>query len=88
MLAKELTLNTLEDTIEDPEAIDLWSLVNVMHQDYDGFLQLFEKAVDLGFYPYPAFRRDPILVRHDNTEFQHILEKAKRKHNAFKERNF
>ncbi len=79
----------IQETIEDPEAIYLWSLLNVMHQDYDGFLSLYEKAIDLGYYPYPSFLIDPLLdPMRDNIEFQRITQKAKRKHEAFKERHF
>lgn len=85
---KQETL-AIEETIEDPEAIYLWSLLNVMHQDYDGFLSLYEKAIDLGYYPYPAFLIDPLLdPMRDNIEFQRITQKAKQKHEAFKERHF
>ena len=79
----------IEHTIEDPESIYYWSLINIMNQDYDGFLSLYEKAIDLGYYPYPAFQFDPILnPMRENIEFQRITQKAKRKHEEFKKRHF
>ena len=88
---EELRNKTIEigKIIEDPEAIFNWSIVYILHDEHEEFLKLYEKAVDLGFFPYPVFETDPILdPLRDNIEFQRITLKAKAKHEAFKEKYF
>ena len=57
-----------------------------MLADYDGGLHMLN---NLGFYPYPALQIDPILDSlRDNPEFQRIMQKARRQHEAFKAKHF
>jgi tetratricopeptide (TPR) repeat protein len=57
--------------------------------DRDGCVRALQRAVDGGYFNYPFMLTDPFLdsVR-DDPEFQHILEMAKVKHEAFKKKFF
>ncbi|KAA3617750.1 MAG: hypothetical protein D8M58_00635 [Calditrichaeota bacterium] len=52
-------------------------------------IQTLQKAIDGGYFNYPAMLRQPDLdpVR-DDPEFQKLMEKAKKKHLAFKKKFF
>lgn len=60
-----------------------------MMGDTDGCTRCLDKAIDEGFFNYPLMSTDSYLdsVRED-PEFQKVLQKAKEKHLAFKERFF
>jgi tetratricopeptide (TPR) repeat protein len=57
--------------------------------DKDGCVRTLQRAVDGGFFNYPFMLSDSLFdsVR-DDPEFQHILNLAKAKHEAFKKRLF
>jgi len=82
-------IREVEEDIQDPESIYSWSMNNIVLGDFDFALALIDKAVDKGYYPYTFFLIDPILdpIREDS-RFKRILEKAKIKHEAFKQRHF
>ncbi len=55
----------------------------------EGCIRCLRRAVDDGFFNYPLMNTDFFLdLARDDPEFQKILEKAKKKHLAFKERFF
>jgi adenylate cyclase len=82
-------LREIQFTIEDPESIYNWGLISLMHGDTPGFVQMFDKAVEKGYYPYPAFMKDPLLETvNEDPSFNRILEKARLKHESFKGRYF
>ncbi len=82
-------LRGIQQTIEDPESIHNWGLISLIHDDTSGFLQMFDKAVEKGYYPYPAFRQDPLLEKvNKNPSFRRILEKARMKYEAFRSRHY
>jgi len=57
--------------------------------DKKGCLKALQKAVDRGYFNYPAMLRESNLdSMRDDSEFQKVLEKAKEKHLAFKKRFF
>lgn len=57
--------------------------------DRDGCIRTLQRAVDCGFFNYPFMLTDSYLdSARDDQEFQHILEMAKEKHEAFKKRFF
>ena len=57
--------------------------------DIEGCLRCLKRAVDGGFFNYPLMSTDFYLnSARDDPEFQTILAKAKKKHQAFKERFF
>ncbi|MDH3652417.1 MAG: hypothetical protein OEQ53_22190, partial [Saprospiraceae bacterium] len=78
-------IRKVESTVRDPESMYSWSITNILLGDYEYALELIEKSVDGGYYPYSFFLIDPLLdpVR-DTERFRGILEKAKEKHEAFK----
>ncbi len=82
-------IRQIEEKVNDPESIYAWLVVNIMLGDYDYGLELLAKAVDLGYFPHRTFEIDPALdpIR-ERPEFRSIVERAKRKHEAFKERHF
>ncbi len=77
-------LESIESEVEDPESMYSWSLINIIHGDTEGFLEMFRKAVESGYYPVEGFRKDPLLdgVR-DLPAFSAILQLAMDKHEAF-----
>jgi TolB-like protein/Tfp pilus assembly protein PilF len=82
-------MRDLMDRIEDPETLYLWIIVSVMLDDKDFGLKMLGKAVDLGYFPYSAFRMDPLLdVMRDEPEFKRIMLEAKKKHEAFMKKHF
>ena len=55
----------------------------------EGCIRCLRRAVDDGFFNYPLMNTDFFLdLARDDPEFQKSLEKAKKKHLAFKERFF
>jgi len=57
--------------------------------DREGCIRCLHRAVDGGFFNYPAMLNDVCLdSMRDDPEFQKILEKAKEKHLAFKKKFF
>jgi len=75
--------------ITDAEGWYYWASFYALLGDRDGCIRCLNRAVDGGFFNYPFMLNDFYLdsVR-DDPEFQEILEKAKRKHLAFKKRFF
>jgi len=75
--------------IVDAEAWYFKSFLYGMSGDKEGCIRCLRKAVDSGFFNYPLMSTDSYLdpVRED-PEFQKVLQKAKEKHLAFKERFF
>ena len=57
--------------------------------DKEGCIRCLRRAVDGGFFNYPLMSTDSNLdPARDDPEFQEVLQKAKEKHLAFKERFF
>lgn len=57
--------------------------------DIEGCIRCLQRAVDNGFFNYPFMNKDPFLdAAREDPEFQKVLQKAKEKHLAFKERFF
>jgi len=82
-------IRKLQETIVDPEALYLWSLISVLLGDEKRGLNMLNKAVDMGYFPYRAFEIDPFLDNvKDNPEFQRIVDKARSKHEAFNAKHF
>ena len=82
-------IRELEQTIVDAEAIYLWAVINVMLDDNQHGLQMLDKAVKQGYFPYRTFEINPFLdpVKKD-PEFKRILEDAKVKSEAFRAKHF
>jgi len=75
--------------IADAEGWYFKSFLYGMQGNKEGCLRCLRKAVESGFFNYPLMSTDSYLdpVRED-PEFQEVLQKAKEKHLAFKERFF
>lgn len=75
--------------LADSEAWYYWASFYGLLGDRDGCIRCLRRAVDSGFFNYPFMLTDSFLdsVR-DDPEFQNILQKAKKKHLAFKKRFF
>jgi len=78
-----------EANIVDPEAWYQFAGIYSLLGDREGCARLLKRAVEGGFFNYPHMIWNPFFdtVR-DDREFLEILEVAKKKHNAFKERYF
>jgi tetratricopeptide (TPR) repeat protein len=73
----------------DAEAWYFISFLYGLLGDAEGCVRCLRKAVDGGFFNYPLMSRDPNLDQiRDNPEFRQILETAREKHAAFKEKFF
>ena len=79
------------EQFDSPDA-EVWywnSFLYGMLGDTEGCIRCLSKAVDGGFFNYPAMSSDSYLdVAREDPEFQKVLQKAKEKHLAFKERFF
>ncbi len=75
--------------IADAEAWYFKSFLYGMSGDKEGCIRCLRKAVDSGFFNYPLMSTDSYLdPAREDPEFQKVLQKAKEKHLAFKERFF
>jgi len=75
--------------IADAEAWYFKSILYGMQGNKEGCLRCLRKAVDSGFFNYPLMSTDSYLdPAREDPEFQKVLQKAKEKHLAFKERFF
>ena len=75
--------------IADAEAWYFKSFLYGMLGDKEGCIRCLRKAVDSGFFNYPLMSTDSNLdPAREHPEFQKVLQKAKEKHLAFKERFF
>jgi len=75
--------------IADAEAWYFKSFLYGMQGDKEGCIRCLRKAVDSGFFNYPLMSTDSYLdPAREDPEFQKVLQKAKEKHLAFKERFF
>ncbi|MEA3479335.1 MAG: tetratricopeptide repeat protein, partial [Bacteroidota bacterium] len=75
--------------IDDAEGWYFKSFLYGMSGDKEGCIRCLSKAVDSGFYNYPLMSTDSFLdAAREDPEFQKVLQKAKEKHLAFKERFF
>jgi len=73
----------------DPEPIYYMATEYALLGDKKGCLKALQKAVDGGYFNYPAMLRESDFdSMRDDPEFQQILDKAKEKHLAFKKRFF
>jgi len=74
---------------DDAEAWYFISFLYGMLGDAEGCVRCLIRAVDGGFFNYPLLSRDPNLdSAREDPEFQIVIQKAKEKHLAFKERFF
>jgi len=75
--------------IADSEGWYFKSILYGMQGNKEGCLRCLKKAVESGFFNYPLLSTDSFLdpVRED-PEFQEVLQEAREKHLAFKERFF
>lgn len=83
-----MAISKLEQAnVTDAEAWYSWASLYALLGDREGCIRSLQKAVDGGYYNYPFMIIDSYLdsMRND-PEFQIILEEAKNKHLAFKER--
>jgi serine/threonine protein kinase/Tfp pilus assembly protein PilF len=76
----------------NPVDADIWFFVSTAYallEDSEATVKTVRKAVETGFYVYPLLERYPYFdfIR-DDQEFQKILELAKQKHKAFKQKYF
>ena len=75
--------------IADAEAWYFKSFLYGMSGDKEACIRCLSKAVDSGFFNYPLMSTDSYLdSAREDPEFQKVLQKAKEKHLAFKERFF
>ena len=73
----------------DAEAWYFISFLYGMLGDVEGCVRCLKRAVDGGFFNYPLMSKDPNLdPAREDPEFQKVLQQAKEKHLAFKERFF
>ena len=71
---------------------EAWYFISFLHgilDDAEACVRCLTRAVEGGFFNYPLMSRDPNLDQvRDDPEFQKVLQRAKKKHLAFKERFF
>lgn len=79
------------EQFDSPDA-EVWYFSSLLYgilSDTEGILRCLNKAVDGGFFNYPAMLSESYLdLARDDPEFHKILEKAKERHLDFKKRFF
>jgi len=87
-------LHTVEDRMKergvgDPEAVYKVAQAYAVLQDKVSALRALRSSVESGFFSYSYLASDPLLNGlRDDPEFGRILETARRRHQAFKNRFF
>jgi DNA-binding winged helix-turn-helix (wHTH) protein/TolB-like protein/tetratricopeptide (TPR) repeat protein len=70
--------------VGDPEAAYKIAQANAVLGDKVSALRVFKRSIDSGFFPYPYLLTDPLLDNLRNEpEFKHLVESARRRHQAF-----
>ena len=90
--ARLLRMTELESTereVTDAEGLFKIAQAYAMLGDRAGALRGLARSIDGGFFCYPYFVRDPPFdpIRQE-PEFQHLLERARVRHEAFEQRFF
>ena len=82
---RKLEDGLMRSSHDDAEAFYLMATSCSLLGERSRSIRWLERAVEAGFYSYPAMLRDPFLdsVR-DDSEFQRVLALAKEKHDSFK----
>jgi tetratricopeptide (TPR) repeat protein len=70
--------------VSDPEAAYKIAQADAVLGDKVSALRVFKRSIDSGFFPYPYLLTDPLLDNLRNEpEFKHLVEAARRRHQAF-----
>jgi TolB-like protein len=88
-LGLEIMQKREQSNMIDGEPLFYDAITYSLLEDKDGCNRLLQKAVNAGYFNYPAMLSNPDFeFMKDDPEFQSILQQAKLKHEAFKEKFF
>ena len=88
-LLRETEKKIEERGVRDPEALYKIAQAYAMLGDKASGLRVLARSVDHGFFPYPYLATDPLLGKiRGEKEFAGILEKARIRHEKFRQGYF